>query len=156
MHPKLAQAGKVCYNSNITIFYRPMKSSTETPQNLISISIRPPYGKEASLYLSSIMEVGLKTLKDTGWNVNYEEFCQIAREWVGNQIFAPEWKSYWKYWEARFKAKHAKTQRKEIFRELISDMVEKWFITSPVNWLTANYSSIVENILRTNKKPTVL
>lgn len=98
-----------------------MNSNREDTKNPKK-TIRPPYSANEVNFLDSWIEDGLRVLKDVGKTVNYEEMCERMLNSIPNNYFTPEYISYIKYWQERFKEISSKRDRNKKFEEFVKDL----------------------------------
>lgn len=141
LNQEFARTSELCYYSYITLFYRAMKSYRETTWT-IQIRIKPSYDRHQTEFFRSYVAIGLKTLKDVGKEINYEEMCDEILA-IPENICAPEWVYYWEYWKMRFAKETTRNKRNIIFRQCIEDITRKWLMPEKddITWLTGNFET---------------
>ncbi len=149
-HPEFAPKGKLCYNCNISFFYRPMQSNRET-SSVIHRTIRPPYQSDEVEFLWEYILIGLKKLKDIWKYINYEEMCDAIGD-IPDTIYAVEWEKYWQNWKRKFQEKQKRGERNKIFNECIQEVCYRWLMPKrqSLAWLTWNFSAKIENLIKLN------
>lgn len=123
-----------------------MKSNPNSPRDIPKKRLKWPYSLEETIYIQSLVFIGLKKLKNIGKWVNFEQFCSAMGE-VPDSIYAPEWQQYCNNLKEKFEKESNEKLRISIFIECIRDLKNRGLLPSDISGLTGKFSIDIFQIL---------